>query len=112
MLPITRRAAPLESPVRDPRHRTPANANFVQYDPHPNPSDYDRGAALWWISRAELREERAAEHARLADSGELRDLAVAPPTAAVTHRGHLIGTAGVAIGVALMLLMIYAVLRY
>ena len=30
---------------------TGANARFVQYDPHPNPSDYSRGAALWWANR-------------------------------------------------------------
>ena len=28
-----------------------ANARFVQYDPHPNPSDYSRSAVLWWANR-------------------------------------------------------------
>ena len=28
-----------------------ANARFVEYDPHPSPSDYSRGAALWWANR-------------------------------------------------------------
>jgi hypothetical protein len=28
-----------------------ANERFVQYDPHPNPSDYSRGAVLWWANR-------------------------------------------------------------
>jgi hypothetical protein len=28
-----------------------ANERFVQYDPHPNPSDYSRGRALWWANR-------------------------------------------------------------
>jgi hypothetical protein len=28
-----------------------ASARFVQYDPHPNPDDYGRGALLWWINR-------------------------------------------------------------
>ena len=28
-----------------------ATERFVQYDPHPNPSDYSRGAVLWWASR-------------------------------------------------------------
>jgi hypothetical protein len=28
-----------------------ANEKFVQYDPHPNPSDYSRGAAMWWANR-------------------------------------------------------------
>jgi len=28
-----------------------ANERFVQYDPHPNPSDYARGKVLWWANR-------------------------------------------------------------
>jgi hypothetical protein len=28
-----------------------ANARFVEYDPHPNPSDYNRNAALWWANQ-------------------------------------------------------------
>jgi hypothetical protein len=28
-----------------------ANARFVQYDPHPNPLDYQRSPALWWANR-------------------------------------------------------------
>ena len=28
-----------------------ANARFVQYDPHPNPLDYNRSAVLWWANR-------------------------------------------------------------
>jgi hypothetical protein len=28
-----------------------ANARFVQYDPHPDPRDYKRSAALWWANR-------------------------------------------------------------
>lgn len=28
-----------------------ANASFVQYDPHPNPDDYGRNRALWWVKR-------------------------------------------------------------
>ena len=64
------------------------------------------------VAREALREERAAEYDRLATSGELGELAVAPPTAAVAQRGHLIGTAGLAIGIVLVVLMIYAILRY
>ena len=32
------------------RCHTGASASFVQYDPHPNPSDYGRNAALWWVN--------------------------------------------------------------
>jgi hypothetical protein len=28
-----------------------ASASFVQYDPHPNPHDYQRSATLWWANR-------------------------------------------------------------
>jgi hypothetical protein len=28
-----------------------ATTSFVQYDPHPNPDDYQRSAALWWANR-------------------------------------------------------------
>jgi hypothetical protein len=28
-----------------------ASASFVQYDPHPNPDDYERSAVLWWVNR-------------------------------------------------------------
>jgi Cytochrome c3 len=28
-----------------------ANERFVQYDPHPDPTNYSRGAVLWWANR-------------------------------------------------------------
>ncbi len=28
-----------------------ASASFVQYDPHPNPDDYQRNRTLWWANR-------------------------------------------------------------
>lgn len=28
-----------------------AHASFVEYDPHPNPDDYQRSAVLWWTKR-------------------------------------------------------------
>jgi nitrate/TMAO reductase-like tetraheme cytochrome c subunit len=28
-----------------------ANEKFVEYDPHPNPRDYNRSPLLWWINR-------------------------------------------------------------
>jgi nitrate/TMAO reductase-like tetraheme cytochrome c subunit len=30
---------------------TGASASFVQYDPHPNPNDYDRSPPLWFVNK-------------------------------------------------------------
>jgi cytochrome b subunit of formate dehydrogenase len=62
------------------------------------------------VSEQELRHERAGEYTRLAETGELAALTVPPPTPARTLRGRLIGTAGLSIGVGLVVLIIYAVL--
>jgi len=59
----------------------------------------------------ELREERAGEYARLVETGGLGSMAVAPPSAAARHRGRLIGTAGLSIGLGVVVLILYAVLR-
>jgi cytochrome b subunit of formate dehydrogenase len=63
------------------------------------------------VSDHELREERAAEYARLAESGTLAELIVPPPSAALSTRGKILGTAGLTIGLALVALILYAVLR-
>jgi cytochrome b subunit of formate dehydrogenase len=63
------------------------------------------------ISGDELREERAGEFARLVETGVLAQLAVPPPSAARSRRGHLIGTVGLTLGLGLVGLILYAVLR-
>jgi cytochrome b subunit of formate dehydrogenase len=63
------------------------------------------------VSRDELREERAAEYARLSDTGALTGLAVPPPSAARSRRAYLIGTAGLTIGLVLVAFILYAILR-
>jgi cytochrome b subunit of formate dehydrogenase len=63
------------------------------------------------MSEASLREERAGEYARLVESGGLGDLAVPAPHAALSRRGYMAGTAGLSIGLALVALIIYAMLR-
>jgi hypothetical protein len=63
------------------------------------------------VSDDDLREERAGEYARLAETGALAELAVPQPSAAVCSRGQIIGTAGLTIGLALLVLILYAVLR-
>ena len=63
------------------------------------------------VSDEELREERAGEYVRLVETGALAQLAVPPPSAALSNRGHLIGTAGLTIGLVLVAFILYAVLR-
>jgi cytochrome b subunit of formate dehydrogenase len=63
------------------------------------------------VHEDELREERAGEYARLTASGGLGALTVDPPSAALSHRGHIIGTAGLTIGLVLVAFILYAVLR-
>jgi cytochrome b subunit of formate dehydrogenase len=63
------------------------------------------------VSHGDLREERAGEYARLVETGTLAELAVPPPSADMSNRGRLIGTAGLTIGLALVALILYAVLR-
>jgi cytochrome b subunit of formate dehydrogenase len=63
------------------------------------------------VKDEELREERAGEYARLVESGTLAEIVVPPPSAARIARGRLIGTAGLSIGLALVGLILYAVLR-
>ena len=63
------------------------------------------------VSDADLREERASEFARLVETGALSRLAVPPPSATVVGRGRLIGTAGLTLGLGLVGLILYAVLR-
>jgi hypothetical protein len=63
------------------------------------------------VSDEELRHERAGEYARLVEAGTLADLAVPSPSPALSKRGRLIGTAGLSVGLALVGLILYAVLR-
>jgi len=63
------------------------------------------------VSRDELRHERAGQYERLTREGSLDRLAVRPPLRAAIVRGRAIGTAGLSIGLALFLLILYATLR-
>ena len=60
------------------------------------------------VSEDELREERAAEYARLSAAGALT---VPPPSAALSRRGQVVGTAGLTIGLVLVAFILYAILR-
>jgi cytochrome b subunit of formate dehydrogenase len=62
------------------------------------------------VSEAELRHERPAEFERLARTGELEQLLEPPPTPQLKRFGHVIGTIAVAIGVALVVMIVYAML--
>ena len=63
------------------------------------------------VSDRDLREERAGEYARLVETGALAELAVPPPSAALSNRGQILGTAGLTIGLVLVAFILYAVLR-
>jgi cytochrome b subunit of formate dehydrogenase len=58
----------------------------------------------------ELRHERKAEYDRLCQSGALDSRAAPAPTASALTRGRAIGTAGLALGLALFALIVYAVM--
>jgi len=59
----------------------------------------------------ELRHERAAEYERLVRTGALERLAVVPPSPTLLRRGRIAGASGLTLGIALVLLIVYAVLR-
>ena len=63
------------------------------------------------VSEHDLHDERAAEYARLVESGTLAQLTVPAPSADLSRKGYVIGTAGLTIGLALVALILYAVLR-
>ena len=63
------------------------------------------------LSERELRHERAAQYERLRRTGGLDRLAVAAPDAAALRRAYVTGTVGLAAGVGLFALILYAVLR-
>jgi cytochrome b subunit of formate dehydrogenase len=59
----------------------------------------------------ELRHERAAEYERLQRSGTIDSLSVAAPRAAARRRGYVVGTVGLMLGIALVGLIIFAMMR-
>ena len=63
------------------------------------------------LKEHELRDEREAEYARLIGTGALATLAVPAPSATVSGRGYLVGTAGLTIGLVLVAFILYAILR-
>ena len=63
------------------------------------------------VSEDELRHERPAQYERLSDTGELDRLRVDAPTPDEVRRGRLVGTIGLSVGIALVLLILYAVAR-
>jgi hypothetical protein len=63
------------------------------------------------VTDEDLREERAADYARLVETGALAGLVVPPPSAAWFNRGQILGTVGLTIGLALVALILYAVSR-
>ena len=62
------------------------------------------------VATEELRHERAGQYERLVRSGELHGLAVPAPSARSRTRGYVVGTIGVALGVALFVLILAAMI--
>jgi cytochrome b subunit of formate dehydrogenase len=63
------------------------------------------------VATDELRHERAAEYDRLLRAGTLASYGAAAPEPAAITRGRVVGTIGLSLGVAVVVLMLYAVLR-
>jgi cytochrome b subunit of formate dehydrogenase len=63
------------------------------------------------VSESELRHERPAEYERLVRTGELDRLTVLPPRRSTWTFGRLIGTTAVTIGLGLVVMIIYALVR-
>ena len=63
------------------------------------------------VNEAELKHERAGQYERLAAAGALAPLIVAAPDATAVRRGRIIGTLGLTIGLAMVALILFAVLR-
>jgi cytochrome b subunit of formate dehydrogenase len=63
------------------------------------------------VAADELRHERAAEYERLISRGELDRRIAPPPSPVLVARGRLAGAIGLALGLALVALILYAVVR-
>lgn len=62
------------------------------------------------VTEKELRHERAAQYERLQASGELDQLTGVAPNATQITRAYIVGSTGLTLGIALFLLILYAVL--
>ena len=63
------------------------------------------------VAAHELRDERAGEFERLERTGAIQAMSVAAPTSTALRRGRFVGTAGLALGILMVILIVYAVLR-
>jgi cytochrome b subunit of formate dehydrogenase len=60
------------------------------------------------VTEAELQHERPAEYDRLRQSGELERLTVPPPARSIWRFGRVVGTTAITIGLALVVLILFA----
>jgi cytochrome b subunit of formate dehydrogenase len=63
------------------------------------------------VSERELKHERSGQYERLMAGGGLEPLAVAAPDADATRRGRILGSIGLTVGLAMVALILFAVLR-
>jgi cytochrome b subunit of formate dehydrogenase len=62
------------------------------------------------VPAVELQHDRADEYRRLSEAGDAAAWAVSAPDTQQVRRGHLVGTIGLSLGLALFLLIVYAVI--
>ncbi len=63
------------------------------------------------VDEYELKHERRGQYERLVNTGELASMVVDAPDAAAYRRGRIIGTIGLTVGLAMVALIVFAVLR-
>ena len=63
------------------------------------------------VDEHELKHERGGQYERLVQSGELASMVVDAPDTAAWKRGRIIGTIGLTVGLAMVALIVFAVLR-
>jgi cytochrome b subunit of formate dehydrogenase len=83
------------------------------FNGHLRPEKYPMDLVIFTgtVSERELRHERAAQYDRLVRTGDIDRLAVPPPADSLVRWSYVAGSTGLALGVGLIVLILYAVLR-
>jgi cytochrome b subunit of formate dehydrogenase len=83
------------------------------FNSHLRPEKYPMDLVIFTgaVRDRDLQRERAGQYERLVGSGALEALAVPAPGATVVARGRLLGSIALTVGIGLIVLIMYAVLR-